>query len=89
MADPNSTTQISNDDEAALVKLRDALTAIRAQLDRVIVGQQEVIDQLLVAMLAGGHCLLVGVPGLAKTLMISSLAKSMALEFNRIQFTPT
>ncbi len=88
MADPNSTTQISNDDEAALVKLRDALTAIRAQLDRVIVGQQEVIDQLLVAMLAGGHCLLVGVPGLAKTLMISSLAKSMALEFNRIQFTP-
>ncbi len=69
--------QESHDDEAALQKLRESLTAIRTQLERVIVGQQEVIDQLLVAMLAGGHCLLVGVPGLAKTLMISSLAKSM------------
>jgi MoxR-like ATPase len=47
-----------------------------------------VIEQLLIALLAGGHCLLVGVPGLAKTLMISSLAKSIALDFHRIQFTP-
>ncbi len=51
-------------------------------------GQQAVIDQLLVTMLAGGHALLVGVPGLAKTLLISSLAKSLQLEFSRIQFTP-
>ncbi len=50
--------------------------------------QDAVIEQLLVALLAGGHCLLIGVPGLAKTLMISSLAKSLELEFSRIQFTP-
>ena len=62
--------------------------SIKRELSRVIVGQEAVIEQLLVAMLAGGHCLLVGVPGLAKTLMISSLAKSLDLEFSRVQFTP-
>ncbi len=61
---------------------------MKAELQRVIVGQDEVIDQLLVAILSRGHCLLVGVPGLAKTLLISSLSKTMELSFNRIQFTP-
>jgi MoxR-like ATPase len=57
-------------------------------LSKVIVGQKEVLDELLVALFAGGHCLLVGVPGLAKTLMIRTLAESLSLDFRRIQFTP-
>jgi MoxR-like ATPase len=61
---------------------------MKEQLHRVIVGQDQVIDQLLLAILTRGHCLLVGVPGLAKTLLISSLAKTLELSFNRIQFTP-
>jgi MoxR-like ATPase len=79
---------VAGDDEAALRQLSQSLKAIRAELAKIIVGQEEVIEQLLIALLAGGHCLLVGVPGLAKTLMISSLAKSIALDFQRIQFTP-
>ncbi|MEE2940025.1 MAG: AAA family ATPase, partial [Planctomycetota bacterium] len=71
-----------------LNRLRDVHGQMKAELQRVIVGQEEVLDQLLLAILTRGHCLLVGVPGLAKTLMISSLAKTMDLSFNRIQFTP-
>lgn len=78
----------TDDDEAALHKLSQSLASIRTELAKIIVGQEDVIEQLLIALLAGGHCLLVGVPGLAKTLMISSLAKSIALDFQRIQFTP-
>lgn len=74
--------------EAKLERLRDVHSKMKAELRRVIVGQDEVLDQLLLAILTNGHCLLVGVPGLAKTLMISSLAKTMDLSFNRIQFTP-
>ena len=69
-------------------RLSESLQSIRVELAKIIVGQEDVIEQLLIALLAGGHCLLVGVPGLAKTLMISSLAKSIALDFQRIQFTP-
>ncbi|MCA9129678.1 MAG: AAA family ATPase [Planctomycetales bacterium] len=76
------------DDEQGLAELSARLQDIRHELSRIIVGQQDVIEQLLIALLAGGHCLLVGVPGLAKTLMISSLARSIDLDFNRIQFTP-
>jgi MoxR-like ATPase len=74
--------------EAQLERLRAAHRRVKAQLERVIVGQSAVIDQLLIAVLSRGHCLLVGVPGLAKTLLVSSLAKSLELSFNRIQFTP-
>ena len=74
--------------EAALTRLREAHARMREELHRVIVGQDQVIEQLLLAILTRGHCLLVGVPGLAKTLLISSLAKTLDLSFNRIQFTP-
>ena len=74
--------------EASLERLRDVRGRMKTELQRVIVGQDEVIDQLLIAILTRGHCLLVGVPGLAKTLMISSLAKTLDMGFNRIQFTP-
>ncbi|MCP3918692.1 MAG: MoxR family ATPase [bacterium] len=74
--------------EASLERLREVYAQMKSELHNVIVGQDEVIDQLLLAILTRGHCLLVGVPGLAKTLMISSLSKTMDLSFNRIQFTP-
>ena len=79
---------MQNADPAALDRLRQAHTRLKNELARAIVGQTQVVDQLLIALLARGHCLLQGVPGLAKTLMISSLAKTLDLGFNRIQFTP-
>src|SRR5882672_7720101 len=75
-------------DLAELDELRTAHEEIRRQIARQIVGQDEVLDQILIAVFARGHCILEGVPGLAKTLMIHSLAQSLSLEFNRIQFTP-
>jgi len=64
------------------------LPLVAAEIAKVIVGQQRVVDELLISVLAGGHCLLEGVPGLAKTLMVSTLAQSMDLGFRRVQFTP-
>jgi MoxR-like ATPase len=75
-------------DLAELDELRTAHRQIREQIARQIIGQDEVIDQLLIAVFARGHCILEGVPGLAKTLMVHSLAQSLSLDFNRIQFTP-
>jgi MoxR-like ATPase len=75
-------------DLADLQELRNAHDQIREQIARQIVGQDEVVEQLLMAVFARGHCILEGVPGLAKTLMVHSLAQSLSLEFNRIQFTP-
>jgi MoxR-like ATPase len=75
-------------DLAELDELHTAHQEIREQIARQIVGQDEVIDQLLMAVFARGHCILEGVPGLAKTLMVNSLARSLSLGFNRIQFTP-
>jgi len=64
------------------------LPLLKKEIAKVIVGQQEAIDEILIALLAGGHCLLEGVPGLAKTLMVSTLSKSLDMKFKRIQFTP-
>jgi MoxR-like ATPase len=75
-------------DLSELEELRRARDQLRGQIARQIVGQNEVVDQLLIAVFARGHCILEGVPGLAKTLMVHSLAQSLSLEFNRIQFTP-
>ena len=69
-------------------ELMAAVERLRAEVARRIVGQEHVLDELLMALMAGGHALLVGVPGLAKTLMIRSLAEAMRLDFRRIQFTP-
>jgi MoxR-like ATPase len=75
-------------DLAELDELRTTHQEIRRQIARQIVGQDEVVDELLIAVFARGHCILEGVPGLAKTLMVNSLARSLSLDFNRIQFTP-
>jgi MoxR-like ATPase len=77
-----------NTDLQAVETLKNARERILAELRKVIVGQDLVVDQLLMALFANGHVLLVGVPGLAKTLLISSLARVLDLRFNRIQFTP-
>ena len=61
---------------------------IEAELSKVIVGQKEVIEQILIALFAGGHCLITGAPGLAKTLLVKSIAQIFHLKFQRIQFTP-
>jgi MoxR-like ATPase len=76
------------DDIQAVERLGQARDAIVAELRKTIVGMDEVIDEMMIAIFARGHCLLVGVPGLAKTLLVSSLAQTMSLSFKRIQFTP-
>jgi MoxR-like ATPase len=84
MTDPNE----SPIDKSTLDKIGEARRKLREELGRVIVGQEAVIDQLLVCMFSRGHALLVGVPGLAKTLLVRSLAQALDLTFARIQFTP-
>ena len=75
-------------DVESVAQLKSARDTIAAEIGKVIVGQAEIVDQLLTAMLSGGHVLLVGVPGLAKTLLVNSLARVLDLKFQRIQFTP-
>jgi MoxR-like ATPase len=76
------------DDVQHLARLHQAVKDLRAQVAERIVGQTDTVDGMLTAILSGGHALLVGVPGLAKTLMVSTLAEALDLSFNRIQFTP-
>jgi len=88
MASDKASFEPIRGDLAAVERLNEGFSTIKKELGKVIVGQDRVIEELLIAILARGHCLLVGVPGLAKTLMISSLAKTLDLKFSRIQFTP-
>jgi len=88
VADETPPEPLQQDDIAAVERLRDAFNGLKAELGKVIVGQQTVLEELLVAIFAKGHCLLIGVPGLAKTLMIHTLADALNLTYNRIQFTP-
>jgi MoxR-like ATPase len=76
------------DDQAAAALLVDSYQKITAEMGKFIVGQKDVIEQLLIAVLAGGHCLLEGVPGLAKTAMVRTLSEALNMSFRRIQFTP-
>ena len=85
---PSSPDAAADVGEDTIAQIQQAVDELRRQLGKVIVGQEEVIDQLLLSLLSGGHCLLVGVPGHAKTLLISTLARALSLTFNRIQFTP-
>lgn len=75
-------------DVAAIEKLVDKNKALKEEIAKIIVGQDLVIDQILLSIYTGGHSLLVGVPGLAKTLMVNTIARSLGLDFKRIQFTP-
>jgi len=84
-----SSDLLSIEEEAQVVdQIRQGRTDIERELAKVIVGQQEVIEQLLICLVAGGHCLITGAPGLAKTLLVRSVAQIFHLKFQRIQFTP-
>ncbi len=79
---------VDQEDLARLKRLRDAFDLMRREIGRVVVGQDAVIEELMIAIFARGHCILVGVPGLAKTLLVSTLSRILTLSFKRIQFTP-
>src|SRR5436190_22724501 len=80
--------QLDDNDVQAIDQLREAYARLKKELARVIVGQQDTIERLAICLFARGHALLMGVPGLAKTLLVSKLAETMSLKFSRIQFTP-
>ncbi|MFV0445233.1 MAG: AAA family ATPase [Planctomycetaceae bacterium] len=86
--DQSAAAELNSDDVQRIDQLRDAHARLRKELARVIVGQTEVIDRLAICLFARGHGLLMGVPGLAKTLLVSKLAETMSLQFSRVQFTP-
>src|ERR1700690_4396321 len=77
-----------HEERAAVERLATGRARIEAELGKAIVGQREVIEQILLALFAGGHCLITGAPGLAKTLLVKSIAQVFHLKFQRIQFTP-
>jgi MoxR-like ATPase len=81
-------TNLGQDELASVEKLQKGYHSLKSELGKVIVGQEQVIEELLIALFCRGHALLVGVPGLAKTLLISTLSRTLGLSFNRIQFTP-
>ncbi len=85
---PTNAAELTGDEQAAVDRLKNAYQQLRAEMAKVVVGQERVIDELLIALFCKGHAVLVGVPGLAKTLLISTLAKTLGLSFSRIQFTP-
>lgn len=78
----------STDDVALATKLMEATALLKSEVAKIIIGQEEIIDQLLVGLFSRAHCFMVGVPGLAKTLLVSTLSQALHLKFKRIQFTP-
>jgi MoxR-like ATPase len=83
-----ATSQWTKEDHAKVEALRESRDRILTQISKAVVGQQDVVAELMIALFAQGHCLLVGVPGLAKTLLVRTLSQSLSLDFKRIQFTP-
>ncbi len=88
MADSSGGSAATGQDAEILARLKEGYLKIKSQLAEVIVGQEQVVEEVVIAVFSRGHVLLVGVPGLAKTLLVSSLAQTMDLSFRRIQFTP-
>ena len=88
MSSENQPMSGAESPEALLERVREASRQLHEQVGKAVVGQQDVIDQVFMSLFCGGHAVLVGVPGLAKTLLVSTIAKTMSLDFNRIQFTP-
>jgi len=87
-SESGTATATSSIDPSTLDELRDAVAQLRAEVARRVVGQEQVVEEVLLCLLAGGHGLLEGVPGLAKTLLVRTLSQGLDLEFRRIQFTP-
>src|SRR6476646_9692445 len=85
---PSVQNVTGQDDLARLNRLREAFDSIRSEVGRIVIGQDAVIEELLISVFSRGHCILVGVPGLAKTLLVSTLSRILDLSFKRIQFTP-
>jgi len=81
-------SEIIKDDVQLAEKLRKQVQEIKSEISKVIIGQDEIINQMIITLLCKGHCLLIGVPGLAKTMLIKTISEIMNLKFNRIQFTP-
>ncbi len=84
----SSDPTLESSDLEAVEQLNQAYEQLTQEVNRVIIGQQQVVEELMISLLSGGHCLLVGVPGLAKTLIVHTLADTLNLTFNRVQFTP-
>ena len=85
---PGKGEQITEEDMKVIQRLTEAREAILREIRKVIIGQEEVVEQMVIALFSRGHCLVVGVPGLAKTLMVSTISRVLDLEFKRVQFTP-
>ena len=85
---PENYMDVPHTDVEAIEKLQERYQALRKEISKVIVGQQKVVDDVLISIFSRGHCLLVGVPGLAKTLLVNTIAQTLGLSFSRIQFTP-
>ena len=88
MSSTTTAPALESDDVAAIDELRDVYRRLKSELSKIIVGQDQVIEQLAICLFGRGHALLMGVPGLAKTLLVSRIAETMSLSFSRIQFTP-
>src|SRR5438128_3963352 len=88
MDKPTSPRELTQDDAAAVSRLSDARMRLRAEIAKVIVGQDTVLDALLMSLLCRGHVLMLGVPGLGKTLMARTIARTLDMDYRRIQFTP-
>ncbi|MFH0888636.1 MAG: MoxR family ATPase [Planctomycetota bacterium] len=84
----NNSSPLSESDLESLKRVKDAYQKLKDEMKKAIVGQEKVLEEILICIFSKGHCLLVGVPGLAKTLMVRTLAQTLSLSFNRIQFTP-